>query len=181
MSKLTKYILILSVVAISCNSSKQDQLSSIKDFIGKEETSEYYIDKSYTFDEILELYDTIPSKFGYKIFEDIIDSIQPDSSEFKKRWKHEILKINHVCAIKTNKIFDKSKLLSDDTYFLIINFTSFDTYPFSATIYADLRREKLGTYYIEKDTADFYHIEIGGDSLKIHNLKEKLKINNNYE
>ena len=176
MKKLIKYILILSVVAISCNNSEIDQFCTIKDFIRAEKSISYNIDSVNTNDKFLELFDTIPSEFGYKLFNEIIEPIPIDSFDFKRLWNWEIDTITNVLAAKTNKIFDKNKSLSDDTYFLIVYFVSVENYPFAGTIYADLKREKLGTYMIDGDSVKFSQIELAGDSLIIDNLNKKLKI-----
>ncbi len=166
-------ILSLSII-YSCSNTFSEKDYYIQDFVLQTENRLIDTSKYVTFSNFKGDFDTVPTTFGYLIFNRIINPIPIDSCTFRKLWTWNIDTINLVRAIKTNIRLDPKKELSNDTYFFLIDFISIDSMRISATIYLDLENEWIGTYYFPIDSLKV--IKIDDSFVKVPNLKDKLKM-----
>jgi len=163
-----RLFLILGFLIIqSCIETNNNKELNIDDFINNEEKYLTDTSKYISFDSFIKEYDTIPNEFGYKIFNDIISRIPTDSSEFKKIWNWEIEKIENVIARKSNIRLDSKKILSDETYFFVINILTKNNLKINSTIYIDFKKQKIGSYSIPLDSLKF--IELKNDYYNFDN------------
>lgn len=137
-----------------CQNTVQTEKRHFRDYVDDENSIKKIETSSW--DDVITLFDTVPSRFGYTIFDEILSDLH-DTAIFKRVWKGTYLdnhKINNVFAAKSNRYLDPNSKLSNDSYFIITELVKNDGLKINATVLVDFEKNMVGTFIPPLDSSE---------------------------